>query len=149
MTATPLSVKLAWFDAEPDIVEKVCIDCGDQFEAPKLTAWRTKRCADCTIEHKRKGEPYYKVDHDEPPVTGVGEIDLVTAIIRQAIIDGRGGNDEARQFLRADDGAELYLKLVGVDVDDTMKDRLFWIGKKRQVKHKDTWRMYEGRGADA
>ena len=143
MTATPLPVMMRWFEAEPDMVEKMCMDCGDQFEAPKLTAWRTKRCPSCTIEHKRKGEPYYKVDHDEPLIIGIPGIDLVTAVIRQSILDARSGDDEARQFLRADDGAELYLRLVGVDVDDNMKDRLFWIGKKRQVKNKEIWRMYD------
>ena len=142
MTAT-LPVMMKWFEFEPDIVEKECIDCGDLFEAPKLTARRMKRCPACRIEHKRKGEPYYKVDHDEPPVTGVVEIDLVTAIIRQSILDARGGDDEARKFLRADDGAELYLRLVGVDVNDKIRDRLFWIGKKRTVKHKEIWRMYD------
>ena len=37
-----MSVMMRWFEAEPDIVEKECIDCGDLFEAPKRTAWRTR-----------------------------------------------------------------------------------------------------------
>ena len=52
-------------------------------------------------------------------------------MINQAIEDARNGDDEARKFLRANDGAVLYLKCAGIDVTDKMRGRLFWIGKKR------------------
>ena len=87
-----------------------------------------------------------QIGMNEPELIGIPGVDIVIAIIRRAILDGRSGDDEAREFLRAEDGAELYLKMAGVELNDTLRKRLYWIGKKRIVKYPDNWRTYDEKG---
>ena len=112
-----------------------------------LNAWRMKRCPECGDERNRKGG-YIKADRDEPELIGIPGVDLVTAIIRRAILDGRNVDAEAREFLRAEDGAEMYLRLAGVELNNKLRKQLYWIGKHRVVKFPDNWRTYDEKGGE-
>lgn len=130
----PLSVKLDFFTVEPSKVEKNCIDCGAWFEIDSRLDWNAKRCASCTILHRIDLSRQYTKKQACEVVTGYIAVDLAAAVITKAIIDARNGDAEAREFLRAEDGAVLYLKYAGVEVDAEMRRRLFWIGKKRNAE---------------
>ena len=138
MTSYSFATKLQWFVSEPDTIELICADCGATITADKKHRTTTKYCDSClyqrNLEQCRNNTRKTEQDPEAIFFHNPG-IDLAYAVIAQAIEDARNGNDEARKFLRADDGAILYLKCAGIEVTDKMRGRLFWIGKKRD---KDT-----------
>lgn len=140
MTDYSFATKLQWFVVEPDIIELKCADCGAAITVDKKHRTTTRYCDSCSyqrdLENGRNNHRKYENDPEAVFFHNPG-IDLAYAVINQAIDDARNGNDEARKFLRADDGAILYLKCAGVEVTDKIRGRLFWIGKKRD---KDTLR---------
>lgn len=144
MTTYPLSVKLAFFTVDKNIIEKTCIDCGDIYTVDSRIDWRSKRCPACSAAYSLERSREYNKKKVSEFCVGIMIIDLAEAVITKAIIDARNGDDEAREFLRAKDGAELYLKYAGVEVDDEMRRRLYWMGKKRNVNRKDEWRLNAG-----
>ena len=56
--------------------------------------------------------------------TGDPEIDLVMALILHAAREAKASDRDAAQFLVAHDGAELWLKCVGIGVTNQMRRKL-------------------------
>lgn len=132
--AYSFAVKSQWFACEPDNIELTCADCGAVIVADKKHTTTTKYCDSCL--YQRQLELHRKENDPEAIFFCNPGVDLAYAVINQAIIDARNGDDEARRFLRADDGAALYLKCAGVIVTGEMRERLYWIGKKRTEKRR-------------
>lgn len=123
-----LATMMDWFAAESDLVERECEDCGCTIFVRKNQLKIHRWCRECSDIHKLD-----KIaEQTEALCTGDPAIDIVAAVINQAAEDAKNGNSEARSFLRAADGARLYLRAVGVDITPDISRRLYWIGKKRK-----------------
>lgn len=137
MSSYTFALKSNWFASDNYSVEKTCLDCGAVFTVDKRNITKKNYCDSCTYQRKtdndRQRERKTEANKENIFFRDSG-IDLSYAVINQAILDARNGDAEARQFLRADDGAILYLKCAGITVTDEMRERLYWIGKKRTHK---------------
>ena len=132
MTATPLSVKLAWFAPDVDNYSFICEGCGSLIDVPTGGKKnRKKLCDECKVisVNQRANNYHYTHDINENTKTvGDPSLDLVLAVIRQAKTDRWKGwhpiKDKEELNLKDCDpveflaeGAELWLRCAGVNVD--------------------------------
>ncbi len=118
---TNLDVMLKWY--APDNVDVVlyCDECGK----PQTSVdGRTRKvlCEDCARMRRntRRVRANAKCTGGYSR-TGSPETDLVLAIIINAARESKHGDRDAAQFLVAHDGAELWLKCVGIGVTNEMR----------------------------
>ena len=127
-----LATMMDWFAAESDLIERECEDCGRVIYVRKNQLKIHRWCRECYNIHKLDKV----VEQTESLCTGDPSVDIVAAVIQQAAEDAKNGDAEARSFLRADDGAALYLRAVGVDITPDISRRLYWVGKERNARVK-------------
>jgi hypothetical protein len=118
---TDLDVMLKWY--APDNVDVVlyCDECGK----PQTSVdGRTRKvlCPECAQmrRNSRRLRGSAKCAGGFAS-TGSPETDLVLALIIDAAREVKSGDRDAAQFLVAHDGAELWLKAVGIGVTNDMR----------------------------
>lgn len=94
-----------------------CEDCGETIIVDSRSRSRKKLCDKCRQE---RSDERNQRRLEKSRITSFGDpcLDLAYAVISQAIEDGQNGDYHSREFLGAEDGAELWLRVVGVEVDD-------------------------------
>ena len=112
------AIMLNWFATTEEVP---CEDCGKMLTVNLSDRSRKRLCPGCAKEriNNREQRRLEKVR-----TTSFGDpcLDLCFAVIQQAMTDGQDGDYHAREFLGAEDGAALWLRAVGVTVDnDAMK----------------------------
>lgn len=107
------AIKLQWFEAETDDVEKFCEVCGDPFRVCKKQGGHKSKCDPCQQEYQVEQAKirYARKTKFFDPVC-----DLVFAVITQA------QTDKDYEFLQ--DGAPLWLRSLGLNLQPSMIERL-------------------------
>ena len=109
---------LAFFS---DTVEITCLDCDKIFVVDTRDNHRKRLCAECA--QKRIDERVQRrLENSKVSSFGEPTLDLAFAVGDQAIKDMTGKDYEeryrAKEFLGAEDGAALWLRVVGIKVDE-------------------------------
>ena len=107
---------LRFFSPEHELTDYPCEECGCLIKVDMDNKNRKRLCDSCRQERvdrvqRRKNENAKEYHSDEPT------FNLALAVIRQARWDAQKGDYQAREYLEAEDGAELLLRCVGVKVD--------------------------------
>lgn len=116
---TDFQTMLDFFSPETDYVYTFCAECGVPLSVHKQGVKRPL-CEDCKREAQRERDHTKYVKKHDPTLYhrfGDPTVDLVSAVLRQA-------EHDAAQFLVAHDGAELWLKCVGIGVTNQMRRKL-------------------------
>jgi predicted nucleic acid-binding Zn ribbon protein len=114
-----LATMLDWYAPDTDTHEVACPDCGRVVVTS--TKIKSARCRECADEaNRRKSRERNRLIYR----MGDESVDLAYAVIRNAAEDARRGDRDAAQFLVAHDGAELWLRALGIGITRAMRARL-------------------------
>ena len=120
--AVTFETKLKYFEAEEDTEIVPCYQCGDDVEVRK--GHRHTLCPNCQKQHENeKASLRYKEKMD----FSFGELNLVYAMVSEAIQAAKKGDNEALQWLKDDAG--LWFKAIGVGVTQSLIDNLVAMGE--------------------
>lgn len=120
---TDLSVMLRWYAPAPDEVETECSLCGKSLIRSRKAT--NVLCDECRHENAiMASRRTWAKKATHLARTGDPEIDLTLGVIYNAIVDARNGDRDAAQFLVAYDGAELWLRSVGIGVTNGLRRQL-------------------------
>ena len=133
---------LAFFS---DTVEITCLDCDKIFVVDTRDNHRKKLCSECA--QKRIDERVQRrLENSRCSSFGEPSLDLAFAVVDQAVKDMQSHKDysergKAREFLGAEDGAQLWLRCAGIPVDeDTIKGfKLMSETGKRGIKNRQRY----------
>ena len=118
---------LKFFTPDSDVVTIACEDCGKVFDVLQKQKGRIHKCDDCQKEsRRRKGKATY-VALDMRSV-GEPSLDLALAVIRQAKYEAHRGSYEAKEYLEAEDGAQLLLRVAGIPLDEDTLEQFKTLG---------------------
>jgi DNA-directed RNA polymerase subunit RPC12/RpoP len=120
---TDLSVMMNWFAPDVETREAYCSRCGTHVTADRHA---TKvLCEPCRREYDIMNNRNQHAKHAGGYAsTGDPEVDLVMSLILHAARDAKDGDRDASQFLVAHDGAELWLRSIGIGVTNQMRRTL-------------------------
>jgi len=120
---TDISVMMNWFAPDVETRETYCARCGTHVTADRHA--KKILCEPCRRESSiLNSRNQYAKHAGGYASTGDPEIDLVMALILHAVREAKAGDRDAAQFLVAHDGAELWLKCVGIGVTNQMRLKL-------------------------
>lgn len=109
---TDLDVMLNWY--APDVKEYAlnCVRCGCVVQTQNPGG--RVLCDGCRNDTRYIGRGR----------TGSPEFDIALAVIRRAAEEARAGDRDAAQWLVGRDGAELWLRALGIGITEEMRNKL-------------------------
>ncbi len=120
---TAFSVMLNWYAPEVETREAYCTRCGTPVTADRHAT--RVLCEPCRREYEIANSRNQHAKHAVGYAsTGDPEVDLVMSLILHAARDAKARDRDAAQFLVAHDGAELWLRSVGIGVTNQMRRTL-------------------------
>ena len=107
---------LRFFSPEHELTDYPCEECGCLIKVDMDYKNHKRLCETCRQERvdrvQRRKNDKAKVFYSDEPT-----LNFVLAVIKQACWDAQKGDYHAREYLEAEDGAELLLRCAGVKVD--------------------------------
>ena len=117
---TDLDVMLKWFAPETDDNETECSLCGKKLIRSRHAT--NTLCEDCRRENAIMSSRRTRAKTATHLMrSGDPAIDLATAVIYNSVVDAKAGDRDAAQFLVSHDGAELWLRSVGIGITNEMR----------------------------